>query len=50
MLTLLSALYAKTHHAVSAVLISYIAMLLLSIVFAEMIEPKLTKNLKKAMV
>ena len=50
MLTLLSALYAKTHHAVSAVLISYLAMLLLSIVFAEMIEPKLKKILKRAMV
>ena len=35
MLTLLSALYAKTHHAVSAILISYATMFLLSVVFAE---------------
>ena len=50
MLTLLSALYAKTHHAVSAILISYATMFLLSVVFAERIEPKLKKILKSALV
>jgi peptidoglycan/LPS O-acetylase OafA/YrhL len=50
MLTLVSALYFKTHHAIASVIFSYIFMLATAIIFAEIFEPKLKNFLRKKMV
>jgi peptidoglycan/LPS O-acetylase OafA/YrhL len=49
MLTLLSILYLKTHHAIESVLISYTTMLAAAIFFAELIEPRLKRIFKSFM-